>query len=56
MNAPTWLLSIPLGFAWTLFMRVLSVVLQEKSGVPLLNQLGREQALSKEVAMKDTNG
>lgn len=56
MAPPLWLLSIPVGFSICFFARVLSLVLQIKSGVPLKNELGRAQAESKDVAMKDTDG
>lgn len=56
MSPPLWLISIPVGFAYTFFPRLLSLVLQIKSGVPLQNAFPREQPESKEVAMKDTDG
>lgn len=56
MSPPLWLVSIPVGFAYTFFPRVLSLVLQIYSGVPLKNAFPREQPESKEVAMKDTDG
>lgn len=54
--APLWLLSIPAGFALCFSARVLSLVLQINSGVPLKNEFPRAQLNSKEVAMKDTDG
>ena len=54
--APVWLLSIPAGFALTFSARVLSLLLQINSGVPLKNEFPRAQLDSKDVAMKDTYG
>lgn len=55
-TAPMWLLSIPPGFALCFSARVLSLVLQINSGVPLKNEFPRAQLESKEVIMKDTDG
>eukprot|EP00752_Nemacystus_decipiens_P009277 g8288.t1 len=55
-TAPMWLLSIPAGFALCFSARVLSLVLQINSGVPLKNEFPRAQLESKEVIMKDTDG
>ncbi|CAM9485267.1 unnamed protein product [Ascophyllum nodosum] len=56
MAPPAWILSIPIGFGSTFSLRFVSLLLQIKSGVPMKNAQGRDQPLSKEVAMKDTDG
>lgn len=55
-SAPFWVLSIPAGFALCFSARVLSLLLQINSGVPLKNEFPRAQPDSKEVAMRDTHG
>lgn len=54
--APMWLISIPAGFALCFSARVLSLLLQTTSGVPLKNEFPRAQLDSKEVATKDVDG
>ncbi len=54
--APFWVISIPAGFALCFSARVLSLLLQINSGVPLKNEFPRAQLESKDVAMKDTHG
>lgn len=54
--ASMWLLSIPAGFALCFSARVLSLVLQINSGVPLKNEFPRAQLHGKEVATKDIDG
>lgn len=56
MAPPAWALSVPVGFVWTFAQRIMSLVLQTMYGVPLNIAQGREQPMSKEVAMKDTDG
>lgn len=56
MAPALWVLSIPAGFVLCFSARLISLVLQIRSGVPLKNDYPRGQPESKEVAMKDTDG
>ncbi|CAM9139141.1 unnamed protein product [Scytosiphon promiscuus] len=56
MSPPLWALSLPIGCMYIFVPRVVSLVLQIKSGAPLQNSRPREHAESKEVAAKDTHG